>query len=343
MLRWGKKRFKSKMTALMLVALAVIIALAGCGSQGETAVNKGASDAAATVSPSPAAAEEPAAAEQEAETRVLQDEFGEVTVPAHPKRVAALYLEDYLTALGVTPVVQWYHPLWGTQEYLKLDLPTFDITGDIEVLLDMEPDLIILDGWADKAKYDLFSKIAPTYRLPENILFDSKAILTTIADVMNMKEQGETVINAYEQKIADAKDKLNTALGDESVAVIRLNVDDSTFALFGVNNRFIGSLYSQLGLTPNTWSKDMEEFQKILTEESLPDLDADHIIILLSNGTWDSPENQEALKLLDSSMWKAIPAVKAGHVHRVERSYWQSGAITANSMKIDDILKMFVK
>ena len=151
------------------------------------------------------------------------------------------------------------------------------------------------------------------------------------------------MINAYEQKIADAKEKLKTALGDESVAVIRLNVEDSTFALFGVNNRFIGSIYSNLGLTPNTWSKDMEEFQKILAGKSLPDLDADHIIILLSNGTWDSPENQEALKLLDSSMWKAIPAVKAGDVHRVERSYWQSGAITANSMKIDDILKMFVK
>lgn len=343
MMQWGKKRFKGKMTVLTLLALAVIIALAGCGSQGETAVNTEASDAAATVSPSPARADEPAAAEQEAETRVLQDEFGEVTVPAHPKRVAALYLEDYLTALGVTPVVQWYHPNWGTQEYLKLDLPTFDISGNIEALLEMEPDLIIVDGGADKAKYDLYSKIAPTYRLPENILLDSQAILTTIADVLNMKEQGDRVISAYEQKIADAKEKLNTALGDESVAVIRLNVEDSTFALFGVNNRFIGSIYPNLGLTPNTWSKDMEEFQKILTEESLPDLDADHIILLLSNGTWDSPENQEALKLLDSKIWQAIPAVKAGHVHRVERSYWQSGGITANAMKIDDILKMFVK
>ena len=43
MMQWGKKRFKGKMTSLTLVALAVIIALAGCGSQGETAVNKEAS------------------------------------------------------------------------------------------------------------------------------------------------------------------------------------------------------------------------------------------------------------------------------------------------------------
>ncbi|WP_338553480.1 ABC transporter substrate-binding protein [Paenibacillus sp. KS-LC4] len=341
MMQWGKKTLKVKMTALTLLALAVIIALAGCGSQGEPAVNTEASDAAATVSPSPAEADEPAIAEQEAETRVLQDEFGEVTVPAHPKRVAAIYMEDYLTALGVTPVVQWYHPLWGTQEYLKLDLPTFDITGNIEALLAYEPDLIILDGWADKTKYDMFSKVAPTYRLPESILQDSKAILQTVADVLNMKEQSEGVLSDYEQKIADAKDKLAKTLGEETVAVVRLNVDDQTLSLFGINNRYTGFIFSDLGLNPDKWSKEMTDFHQVLAEESIPDIDADHIIIFPSNGAWDSPENAEALKLLEGKMWKAVSAVKAGNVHRVERSHWQSGAVTANSMKIDDIMKMF--
>lgn len=45
-------------------------------------------------------------------------------------------MEDYLKALGVTPVVQWYHPSWGKQDYLNLDVPEYDITGSIEALLE---------------------------------------------------------------------------------------------------------------------------------------------------------------------------------------------------------------
>lgn len=49
------------------------------------------------------------------ETRTVEDEFGEVEIPAKPQRVAAIYLEDYLTALEVKPTVQWYHPAWGNR------------------------------------------------------------------------------------------------------------------------------------------------------------------------------------------------------------------------------------
>ncbi len=68
-----------------------------------------------------------------AETRIVEDEFGKVEIPAHPQRVAAVYLEDYLSALDIKPVIQWYHPIWGIQEYLNLDVPKFDVTGSIEL------------------------------------------------------------------------------------------------------------------------------------------------------------------------------------------------------------------
>ncbi|KPV61309.1 hypothetical protein QJ48_00605 [Paenibacillus sp. A3] len=55
------------------------------------------------------------AKEQAGKTRKVKDHFGEVEIPVKPQRVAALYLEDYVTALGVKPVVQWYHPNWGKQ------------------------------------------------------------------------------------------------------------------------------------------------------------------------------------------------------------------------------------
>ncbi|MBM6385857.1 MAG: ABC transporter substrate-binding protein [Paenibacillus sp.] len=276
---------------------------------------------------------------QEAETRVVQDEFGDVTIPVRPQRIAGIYVEDYLKALDITPVVQWYNPMWGVQEYLDLDVPQFDITGSIEALLQYNPDLIIVDGGADMEQYEMYSKVAPTYRLPEDILQDSNQILTTIAEVVGKPDKGKEVVAAYEAKIADAKAKLQEAVGDETVAVVRLNISNNTLALFGVKNRLTGFIYSELGLTPHPLVGSMEEYQEVLSEEAIPELDADHIIVFPSNGEWSSPENKEALKLLDSKLWKSLPAVKNNQVYMMERSYWQSGAITANSMKIDDLLE----
>lgn len=276
---------------------------------------------------------------QEAETRVVQDEFGDVTIPVHPQRIAGIYVEDYLKALDITPVVQWYNPMWGVQEYLDLDVPQFDNTGSIEALLQYDPDLIIVDGGVDMEQYEMYSKVAPTYRLPEDILQDSNQILTTIADVVGKPDKGKEVVAAYEAKIADAKAKLQEAVGGETVAVVRLNISDNTLALFGIKNRFTGFIYSELGLTPHPLVSKMEEYQEILSEEAVPELDADHIIVFPSNGDWSSPENKEALKVLDSKLWKSLPAVKSNQVYKMERSYWQSGAITANSMKMDDLLE----
>ncbi|PCD81055.1 ABC transporter substrate-binding protein [Lysinibacillus fusiformis] len=277
------------------------------------------------------------------DTRVVEDGFGEVTIPTNPQRVAAIYMEDYLTALDVKPVVQWYHPSWGKQDYLGLDVPEFDVTGSMETLLQAKPDLIIVDGAADKAKYEEYSKIAPTYRLKEEILQDPREIVKTIADVLNIPEKANEIVDKYEERVTNLKAKLDESVGDETVAVVRLNVADKTLALFGMKNRYTGYIYTEAGLTPHPLARDMTEFQEVLSEEAIPELDADHIILFPSNGTWETEENQEAIKWLDSTLWKAVPAVKNGQVYIADRTYWQSGAITANLRKYNDLEKWFVK
>ncbi|OMC69338.1 ferrichrome ABC transporter substrate-binding protein [Paenibacillus odorifer] len=340
MARWGQKFLWA---AVLIMA---ITALAACGTNNNTAkenVAKTQNAEESTSASTSAPTEGNGNAAEEGATRMIAGEFGDVEIPVKPQRVAGIYVEDYLKALGITPVVQWYHPSWGKQDYLNLDVPEFDITGSMEVLLEKDPDLIIVDGGADAAKYEQYSKIAPTYRLPEAVLQDSRQVLTAIADALGIPEKAESVLAAYDQKVAEGKAKLQQALGQEKVAVIRLNVADKTFALFGVKNRFTGVIYSQFGLTPVPMAAEMTEYQSIISEELIPQLEADHIIVFPDNGGWDTEGNQEATQILDGPLWKSLPAVKNGNVYRMERSHWQTGAITANSMKLDDLLKAMVK
>jgi ABC-type Fe3+-hydroxamate transport system substrate-binding protein len=322
------RRSKGIQGWLMLLLLTAMV-ISGCSANKETSAQQG--DAKKSTSVETEASN--------AATRVVKDEFGEVKIPVHPQRIAGIYVEDYLKALDITPVVQWYHPTWGVQDYLKLDAPKFDTTGSIEALLQYNPDLIIVDGGADATQYEQYSKVAPTYRLPESVLQDSNQVLTTIADIVGQPEKGVAFEEQFKQKIADAKAKLQQTIGNETVAVVRLNVADKGLALFGAKNRLTGFVYSDLGLTPHPLVRDMKEYQEILSEEAIPSLDADHIIVFPSNGTWDSAENQEAIRMLDGKLWQSLPAVKNKHVYMMERSHWQSGAVIANSMKIDDLLE----
>lgn len=195
-----------KFFVIIAVLFVLAIGLVGCGSKEGSTSQTSQQDI------------EQSSNKESAETRVVKDEFGEVEIPANPKRVAGIYLEDYLLALGVTPVVQWYHPEWGTQDYLNLNAPKFDITGNIEVLLEASPDLIFVDGGVDSAKYEMYSKVAPTYRLPEAILDSPSEILETIAEVLGIPEKSVSVLNQYEQKIAEAKSILEKEVGGETVS-----------------------------------------------------------------------------------------------------------------------------
>lgn len=336
------KLCKHRRVLSVIMALTLTVsALAGCGgaqNAGEPAGQGGAS-------PAEAKNQVGSGGDQQPQSRKVKDEYGEVEVPANPKRIAGIYLEDYLMALGITPVVQWYHPLWGKQDYLGLDVPTFDITGSLEAMLEASPDLILLDGAADQAKAEQYAKIAPTYRVPEQVLQDPPKVLATLAEVLGIPDKGAAALNTYNTRMAEAKEKLSKAIGGKTVATVRLNVGDKTLAVFGILNRYTGpALFQELGLTPHPFVKNMKENQAVLSEEKIAELDADYVILFPSNGSWTSSENKEAVNWLESSaLWNSLPAVKSGHVLIAERTHWQSGAVTANMKKADDLVKWLVK
>jgi iron complex transport system substrate-binding protein len=144
-----------------LLLAAVLLALAGCGSDDEP------SSAAAK----PATTTEPASAFPV----TVAHRFGTTTVPSEPERVAIVGLteQDIVLALGVVPVAttEWYggqpSAVWPwAQDRLGGAKPTVLSNADgfqFERIAKLEPDLIIgTNSGMKQEDYEKLSAIAPT-------------------------------------------------------------------------------------------------------------------------------------------------------------------------------------
>ncbi|MGP4039241.1 ABC transporter substrate-binding protein [Gracilibacillus sp. D59] len=278
------------------------------------------------------------------ETRTVTDAMGhEVTIPANPKRVIASYLEDYLVSLGITPVAQWsVREGEDIQEYLQDDLegiPTIPSELPYEAVTSFEPDLLLMDSasMVEDNKYDQYNKIAPTFVVGTKQNNDWREELKIISEVFGMEEKAEEVLTEYEAKAKDAKEQIQSAIGDESVAALWLFAD--TFYIVSENLSSGDLLYNDLGLTaPSVVSEISETTTANWSEislEKLAELNADHIFLVNSNN---------GSSVLEDPIWQNIPAVKKGNIYEYgQDSSWLYTGPIANSQMIDDALESLVK
>lgn len=320
--------------------------LSACGNNNS---NAGSNSAATTA---PAATAEataettatPAVTAAPAAEKTVTDAMGhKVTVPANPQRVIASYLEDYLVALGVTPVAQWSTKN-GTQQYLADELknvPPISYDLPLEAVTSFTPDFHIVqsEGSVQNGLYDQLNKIAPTYVLGDEVSSDWRAALLKIGELLNKTPEAKKAIEDYDQKAASAKAAVSAAIGDDSVAVLWLV--SKNFFIVDETRSSGAVLYGDLGVKLPNLVTDIPAESRApwnpISLEKLSELTAEHIILVNS-------DKADGAEITEGAVWKGIPAVKAGNVHEFSKdtSWLYSGPI-ANSKTIDDILASFVK
>ncbi|MEK3883336.1 ABC transporter substrate-binding protein [Paenibacillus sp. PL2-23] len=297
-----------------------------------------------TATESPAAETATPAPSEVPQERTLTDGMGhEVTIPAEPKRIIASYLEDYLSALDVTPVAQWSVPN-GMQYYLEKKLggiPPIAYDLPYEAVLGFKPDLLIIgdEKEVEGDKYKLFSQVAPTFVLGAQINADWRLALLKVGEVVGKTELAEQVLDDYETKAAVAKSTLHEKLPGQSAAAIWLM--DGKFYIVSDKVSAGAVLYKDLSLSIPSLVQQIAAVStvnwNVVSLEKLAQLDADHIFLINS----DSGSGSEALR---DPLWRSIPAVKNGrlYVFGPETSWLYTGPI-ANSQMIDDVMASLVE
>ncbi|GGI44513.1 ferrichrome ABC transporter substrate-binding protein [Paenibacillus marchantiophytorum] len=334
-MKWGQRVEKQWLLG-MIAVFVVVLTACGNGSGGSQGKEHKA-DGLASV----------AAAQPAFTAGKFKHVMGEIEIKEQPKRIIGLYMEDFLVALGIKPVAQTVIGSFSLQ-YLKPhigDLPKVDTSAiNFEAVLQTQPDLLLLafKNYAEEGRYDQFSKIAPAYVFGEDAPNNWRETLRTVGDLVGKKKEADKVLKDYEAKVAAAKSKLAASIGREKVALLRVR-NNKEIRLYGGPQGYSGSvLYKDLGLEVPDFVKKTSWGAtggvSPISMEVLPELDADHLFI-----TIDEAGRGKAKELMESSIWKSLPAVKKGQVHEVDLDHWMTFGPVAYNMKVDDVVKALVK
>ncbi len=264
--------------------------------------------------------------ESAVQERVVKHPWGETVIKGDPQHIISLFpaATDYLLALGIVPQAASSNEEGSDQfpTYLSDQLQGKENLGwqvdpNYESILAAEPDLIIGQDFMSDA-YDSLSKIAPTL-LAEKLqdeqgIIRMKTSLLHMGDMLGKTDQAKQVIEEYEKKAAEAREKIKQSIGGETVMFLRLS--DKEVRYYSKRNYEV--LYDDLGLTPPVSIPDPTDSMKVISMESLPSINPDHIFLL-------SSDENETTELQKTAVWKSLNAVKNNNVYIVDYGLWFQG------------------
>lgn len=266
-------------------------------------------------------------------TRTVSHAKGETEIPANPQRIVTLHnvFAEALTAMGLTPIGTVDRPA-GLPSQLKDALADTTSVGnhsepDFELVLGLEPDLILAQDDQQGDNYARLTAIAPTLLLDEPEA-EWRDWYHGLGEALGQVEAADAAVAAYDEKAAAAKAALAEQRAGETLLLLRVREKD--MRVYGGARRSGPVLYTDLGLTPHAMVPLGEDHQEI-SFENIPELTADHIFVMVEDA-------DKMTTIEQSDLWQRLPAVAAGHVYPVNIEPWnQSVGPISFSVIIDDV------
>ncbi len=291
------------------------------------------------------------------EVHLVQHAMGQTLVPVHPQRVVVIqrWLVQIPLALGVKLVGA--PGLALTLQGLGLDNQRLGIEDigaafsptNLEKIMTLKPDLILGTIDENRGNYSLLSHIAPTVLVKMPNSGDWKESFMPAANALGQTEAAKRIIDKYNARIAEFKEKMGSRLKKTQVSVVRLSpklIDVTT------KGSFSGVILEDVGLIrPPSQNLDAEETKKkegspvgySLSPELLTQIDGD-ILFLLRYGFKKPSESNSALRqLIAEPLWSKLNVVKQGKIHMVDEFYWLAGSYLSANRVLDDLFTYLVK
>lgn len=266
---------------------------------------------------------------------------GTTRPPRDKLRIVGLYVEDFLVALGVQPILKcvgnsfrqsYLNPyLNGVAEWSVLSF-------DLDAIADAKPDLIILGhhGYGDNGKFARFSEIAPTYSIRKGLHHWEHGV-RMIGQLLNRLPQAEAIITHHEQELQTARARLGAMKG-QTVALIRI-CNEGRIRLYGGPGGYSGTvLYQDLGLEPSedvlrlAW--DRPSGYVPVSAEAVYALRADHLFVVA-----DPAGEDYWRRLAADPRWERLPCVNANRCYEVRFDIWMTFGVIAHRLKLRDVLR----
>lgn len=275
-----------------IMSLVFVLTLSACGTTGQGAG-----------SPEPSTeTEQPAIAE----TKTVNTTFGEVEIPAHPERVAAIDYLGTVLALGVKPIAGGQFLM--NSPYLEGHLDGLETIGDsIEQLMELEPDLIITLN-PDKGAFEKYSKIAPTVSVASITFPTLKDEVNYFGEVLDKEAEAKQWLAKFDQEIAKIKQEVKDVVPADTTFSVMQEYDRQVFIFGNQSGRGGRNIYELLGLqAPAAIPAElMQGAYHEFSIELLSKYAGDYIVLT----------SKSKLKDLQADpVWGSLPAVKNGRVY----------------------------
>ncbi|MEH2338306.1 iron-siderophore ABC transporter substrate-binding protein [Nostoc sp.] len=281
---------------------------------------------------------------------VVKHAMGQTVVPVHPQRVVVIdpWLVEIPLALGVNLVGAL--GLASTLQGLRLedkhpgiqDIGAFLTPSNMEKVITLKPDLI-LGTIRNRDTYNLWSHIAPTVLLKVQSNGDWKQPFMPAAKALGKTETAKRLIDDYNARLAEFKQKMDSRLKKILVSVVRL-IPETINPL--TKGAFSGVIIEDTGLIrPPSQNLDVKATQKKagkpvgynISPEVLTQIDGD-ILFLVRYGFKNPAQSKTAVnKLMAEPLWSKLNVVRQGKVYVVDDFYWLTGSYLSANRVIDDL------
>ena len=280
-------------------------------------------------------------ARQSKQKTVVKDWTGhEVAIPASPHRI--IYHGETFGDMLIFDV----QPIGGdknsiSKSFYKNHVPYIQDVAfpiNLEKSSKLNPDLIIFTN-NDEQQYQALSSIAPTITLNSWDSLEERVLL--LGQWLGQQQRAEDWLAHFKIQEKTMWQQLQTVIEPGETASVLTFDHGRRLYVMGCTG-LSPALFHPDGFQPHQQVKKLLqacEGYKEIPIDHLPQYAGDRIFMLLS----DKPESQLAtLELMNSDLWKGLPAVQNNHAYLVDATKWNYGDAFTREKLLGALPKLLV-